>query len=71
MLTRVSVEERWGQTWALLGMMARQEPLIALRAKYSEPHRAYHDLNHITTCLDLASSVRSELAHPEEVELAL
>ena len=71
MPTRVSAEARWRETWALLGMMARDEPLAGLCRKYGEPHRAYHNLEHIRSCLDLARSVRSELVHPEEVELAL
>ena len=45
--------------------------MLGLCRKYAEPHRAYHNLEHIRRCLDLARSARSELVHPEEVELAL
>jgi predicted metal-dependent HD superfamily phosphohydrolase len=39
--------------------------------RYTEPDRAYHNLEHVLACLEAASSVRSELASPAEVELAL
>ena len=63
--------ERWDETWALLALRAPAAPLAELLARYSEPHRAYHDLGHVLDCLRRAAEVRGSLAHPARVELAL
>lgn len=42
-----------------------------LAARYREPHRHYHTLAHVSVCLSLFDSVRSELDDPLAVELAL
>jgi predicted metal-dependent HD superfamily phosphohydrolase len=62
---------RWQETWSLLGRSAPPELLAALAGRYAEPHRAYHDLRHVLACLQGAAAVRSLLAAPAAVELAL
>ena len=42
-----------------------------LLARYSEPHRKYHTLQHLTECLAHVEAVRHLAEHPGEVEIAL
>ncbi|MEM8710731.1 MAG: N-methyl-D-aspartate receptor NMDAR2C subunit, partial [Planctomycetota bacterium] len=41
------------------------------RAAYAEPHRAYHNAEHILECLQVFDSVREEAEIPDELEFAL
>jgi predicted metal-dependent HD superfamily phosphohydrolase len=66
-----TAEARWRETWRLAGAAEPAGVLARLLAGYAEPHRAYHDLAHILDCLGHAAAVRSQLAHPHRVELAL
>ena len=66
-----SLEERWRETWGLLGHPAPPERLAPLVARYSERHRAYHTLAHVLACLELARIVRPNLTQSGLVELAL
>jgi predicted metal-dependent HD superfamily phosphohydrolase len=63
--------ERWRETWQLLRLPAPTAPLAEALARHREAHRAYHDLRHVMECLGHAAAVRSLLAHPACVELAL
>ena len=42
-----------------------------LKNRYSEPHRRYHDFNHITYCLGAFDKVNYLAIHPDCLELAL
>lgn len=42
-----------------------------LFTKYSEPHRKYHDLNHITSCLNSLDSVVPNNVQKDKIELAI
>lgn len=42
-----------------------------LRARYSEPHRSYHNLAHVEHCLREFARVRHFAADPEAVEAAI
>lgn len=66
-----TAEERWRETWSLVGAPAPLEPLANTVARYAEPHRAYHDLTHILECLGHASAVRPLLRDVGSVELAI
>lgn len=45
--------------------------LEQLLARYSEPHRAYHTLDHVESLLRLVATHRAALLHPDEVALAV
>lgn len=42
-----------------------------LSEAYSEPHRFYHNLNHITHCLNEFEQIRDFVPKPKEVEFAI
>jgi predicted metal-dependent HD superfamily phosphohydrolase len=42
-----------------------------LRSRYSEKHRAYHNLKHITSCLDELDAVHGRCEDADSVEFAL
>ena len=65
------IERAWEEACWALGVPARAEPLADLVARYSEPHRRYHDLSHLDACLHLFDEHRSLAARPGEVCAAL
>jgi predicted metal-dependent HD superfamily phosphohydrolase len=69
--TREAALERWRETWELAGAPPPAGAFDDLFARYAEPHRAYHDLGHVLSCLRHAADVRARLTSPAEVELAL
>jgi predicted metal-dependent HD superfamily phosphohydrolase len=67
-----SLRTSWHRAWRDLGAHDDGETLrVGLLARYSEPHRKYHSLQHLTEVLQLFDSVRHLAAHPAEVEVAL
>ena len=65
-------EERWRSLWGRLE--ARGDPVPPfedLVARYSESHRAYHTLDHVTHCLNEFEAARTLALEPAAVELAL
>lgn len=66
------IQRRWTTLWQHLGAQGNaQEVYNDLVARYSEPHRAYHTLEHIGHCFDELEQVRHLAANPDAVELAL
>jgi predicted metal-dependent HD superfamily phosphohydrolase len=62
----------WIDAWRELGVDAPDEALLAeLLARYSEPHRAYHTLQHLDECLEALARERSHAERPAEIALAL
>jgi len=53
------------------GSAAAATMFSQLCTRYSEPHRAYHTLDHVEALLRLLSKYRARLARPEEVALAI
>ena len=43
----------------------------ALLARYSEPHRRYHTLQHLAECFAAFDEIADLAEHPPDVELAL
>jgi predicted metal-dependent HD superfamily phosphohydrolase len=64
-------QEYWSETWSRLAAAAPEALLAEIVARYSEPHRFYHTLQHLRECfsvLEPASHLAKRLA---EVQLAL
>ncbi len=64
--------ERWIALWQRL--CAQRSTSVVyndLVARYSEPYRAHHTLQHIEHCLDELEQVRDLTTNPDAVELAL
>jgi predicted metal-dependent HD superfamily phosphohydrolase len=65
-------EQRWMALWQHLGAQTDASKIYNdLATRYSEPHRAYHTLEHIGHCLDEFEQVRQLATNPNTVELAL
>jgi predicted metal-dependent HD superfamily phosphohydrolase len=62
----------WQTLWQELGVAQADDRLLhQLIACYSESHRYYHTLQHLTECFTHWAMLRSQAQHPAEVELAL
>jgi predicted metal-dependent HD superfamily phosphohydrolase len=64
--------ERWTKLWREIG--AHKEGLTVyqeLVSLYSEPHRHYHNLNHIAECLHEFDAAHNIARHPVAIELAI
>lgn len=62
----------WQRVWEGLGAVGDGTALAgALVARYSEPWRKYHTLQHLNECLAQFASVAHLAKHPAEVEAAL
>ncbi len=58
--------------WRALGIAQADQALLrTLVGRYSEPHRAYHTLQHLDACFTHFAAVRHLATYPQEVELAL
>ena len=61
---------RFSRSWSRVG--GRDKAVFAeLSARYSEPHRAYHSLEHIAECLAWFDRLAHLAQRPSELELAL
>ncbi|MBT2341637.1 MULTISPECIES: HD domain-containing protein [Pseudomonas] len=62
----------WASVWAQLGVgCASQETHEELIRRYCEPHRAYHNLQHLEECLKTRRRVNAACQAPAEIDLAL
>lgn len=62
----------WHEAWQALGVAQPDAALLAaLEARYREPHRHYHTLEHLDACLRHFVSARTLAEHPHEIVLAL
>jgi predicted metal-dependent HD superfamily phosphohydrolase len=57
--------------WAAFGATADEALLRDLTARYSEPHRKYHTMQHLHECFEKLQELRALARTPEEIELAL
>jgi predicted metal-dependent HD superfamily phosphohydrolase len=62
---------RWDESWNSLGAVPPEGLFIDLLARYSEPHRFYHTLQHLEECFDALQTAESLATCLAEVELAL
>lgn len=73
-VSRLEAAERecWLKAWQGIGAMGSGEDVLAeLVGRYSEPHRAYHNLTHIRDCLQQLELVTSIIERTAEVEIAV
>lgn len=58
--------------WRRIGAKTNPETIFAVLADaYSQPHRFYHNLRHIESCLEEFDNVRDSAEAPDTVELAI
>jgi len=66
------LEQSWQRAWRELHLAGDGEEIRQqLLAAWSETHRRYHTLQHLSECLAALELVRSTAPHPAEVEFAL
>ena len=71
-LSGVALErERWSDAWRSLGVLEPRGLLDELAARYAEPHRAYHTLQHLHECFEALAPAAELAEHLAEVQLAL
>jgi len=63
--------DQWRDTWRDLRLPVPDAVLPALLARWAEPHRRYHTLQHLGECLALLAAHRALAVHPGEVAVAL
>ncbi|VTU30995.1 hypothetical protein H4CHR_02716 [Variovorax sp. PBS-H4] len=62
----------WLDAWQGLGVQPPGDALFdGLIARYSEPHRAYHTLQHLDECLEALARQARQANRPAEIALAL
>lgn len=67
-----ALDRSWRTAWAAVGVEAPDAALFgALLARYGEPQRHYHTLQHLGECLALFDRERALAQRPGEVALAL
>jgi predicted metal-dependent HD superfamily phosphohydrolase len=63
--------EQWFETWSLLDAAPPEKLFHELVARYSEPHRFYHTLQHMRECFSVLALASHLASRPVEVQLAL
>lgn len=61
----------WHMLMKSFGLAENNEAYHQLIEAYSEKHRAYHTLDHISACFRHLENVVSQAEHPHEIKLAL
>lgn len=68
----MTLVDRWNADWANLGTSPPGERTLAdLLARYAEPHRAYHTVQHLEECFAHLDACRELAERPGEVAIAL
>lgn len=68
---RGALKDDWEGLWQAAGATPAPALLETLLARYSEPHRQYHTLQHLGECLAHFRMLETLAGHPLEVRLAL
>lgn len=66
-----SLAPRWQATWRELGAAPPPGMMDDLLARYAEPQRHYHSVQHLEECLRGLDAVRQHARKPAEIELGL
>ena len=71
-LDSAALARSWQAAWSALGVSAPDDALFGeLLARYSEPQRHYHTLQHLGECLEVFAASEGVAERPGEVALAL
>ncbi len=71
LLWRAGARERWRELCSPFPNLAAEEVFAELVQAYCEPHRAYHNLDHVQHCLAEFDLVRDLAENPAALELAI
>ena len=63
--------ELWREAWRDLGCAAGDSGFHDLVTRYGETHRRYHTAQHLSECLGLWRTVRTQASRPGEGAIAL
>ena len=63
--------EQWRETWSLFGAAPPEKLFHELVARYSEPHRFYHTLQHMRECFSVLAGASHLARRLIEVQLAV
>lgn len=64
-------QQQWHDAWRALGVAPAAGLLAQLEARYAEPHRAYHTLQHLGECFEQLAPAADLAEQLPEVQLAL
>ncbi len=67
----IDLETAWATHWAMLRLPAPTTLLPGIVARWDEPHRRYHSLQHLRECLALFEENHALAEHPGEVAIAM
>jgi predicted metal-dependent HD superfamily phosphohydrolase len=67
----MSLTEFWLAAWEALGLHGSDRIYEDLLRRYAEPHRAYHNLQHISECEEQLAAARHLCSHAGEVAIAI
>jgi predicted metal-dependent HD superfamily phosphohydrolase len=71
-MNTVDIEASWLRAWRGVGAIENGTAVFhSVLANYSESHRKYHTVQHLTECLAAFQEVSHLAPHPAEVEMAL
>ncbi len=66
------LRERWNRLWEAAGAAGSPDAAFnQLAAAYTQPARAYHNVDHITMCLDELERAEFLAERPREIEMAI
>ena len=67
----MSLEVDWLETWMALGLKAPPGAFDDVITRYSELHRAYHTLQHLSECLKHLAALKDTLSQSQRANIAL
>lgn len=71
-MTKNDLQQNWDATWHGLGLRSPNPSVFGdVLARYSEPHRYYHTLQHLSECFEHRQFLEVSAEYPSEVNLAI
>ena len=69
--SRERLRASWESAWRNIGVARAPSYLDEVLRRYSEPHRAYHGLQHLEECLAQLAQAEHLVERPGEVQVSL